>query len=79
MKQRPHRQPLWRPGRLTRLNGFLKQTTKRITFGRTAVAILALPVLFYVYREVTRNVVIIDPFTVPKEFEEAGLTSEVMG
>ncbi len=45
---------------------------------RTTALALILPILFYVYREVTRDVLIIDPFTVPKHFEEAGLTSEVM-
>jgi tetratricopeptide (TPR) repeat protein len=30
------------------------------------------------YREVTRNALIIDPFAVPKRFEEAGLSSEVV-
>jgi tetratricopeptide (TPR) repeat protein len=67
MKQRL-RQPLWRPGRLARLNGFLKQIAKRITFGRTALAVLILPVAFYVYREGTRDVLVRDRdlFAVPK-------------
>lgn len=34
--------------------------------------------MYYVYREVTRDVLIIDPITVPKQFEEAGLTPQVM-
>ena len=45
---------------------------------RTTALALILPILFYVYREVTRDVLIMNPFTVPKHFEEAGLTSEVM-
>jgi hypothetical protein len=49
-----------------------------MTFGRVAFTVLVLPLLLYVYREVTRDVLIIDPFTVPKRFEETGLTSEVM-
>src|SRR5271166_1703645 len=72
------RRPVWQPSRLSRLKAFLKDALGRITLGRVALAILVLPLLFYVYREVTRDVVIIDPFTVPKHFEEAGLTSEVM-
>ena len=32
----------------------------------------------YVVREATREVLIIDSFTVPKSFEEKGLTGEVM-
>jgi len=42
------------------------------------IAVLILPTLFYVYREVTRDALIIDPFTVPKRFEDAGLTPDVM-
>jgi len=72
------RRPVWQPSRLSRLKAFLKDALGRITLGRVALAILVLPLLFYVYREVTRDVVIIDPFTVPKHFEEAGLTGEVM-
>src|SRR5271157_939011 len=75
---RSRRRPVWQPSRLSRLKAFLKDTLGRITLGRLALAILVLPLLFYVYREVTRDVVIIDPFTVPKHFEEAGLTGEVM-
>jgi tetratricopeptide (TPR) repeat protein len=76
MKRR--RRPLWQPTLSTRLLGFLKDAGKKVTFGRTLIAIVLLPVIFYVYSEVTRNVLIIDPFTVPKRFEEMGLTSEVM-
>jgi Tfp pilus assembly protein PilF len=75
---RTRRRPVWQPSRLSRLKAFLKDTLGRITFGRVALAIFVLPLLFYVYREVTRDVLIIDPFTVPKHFEEAGLTGEVM-
>jgi len=76
--RRTQRRPVWHPSRLSRLKALLKDTLGRITLGRLALAILGLPLLFYIYREVTRDVIIIDPFTVPKRFEEAGLTSEVM-
>ena len=75
---RTRRRPVWQPSRLSRLKAFLKDTLGRITLGRLAIAILVLPLLFYVYREVKRDVLIIDPFTVPKYFAEAGLTGEVM-
>src|ERR1039457_4934143 len=75
---RTRRRPVWQPSRLSRLKAFLKDTLGSITFGRWILAIFVLPLLFYVYREVTRDVLIIDPFTVPKHFEEAGFTSEVM-
>ncbi len=42
------------------------------------IAFFVLPLLFYVYREVTRDDLIIDPFAVPRSFEESGLTSEAM-
>lgn len=78
MERLPHCRPVWQPGRFSRLSAFLKMTLRGITFRRLAVAIFVLPLLFYVYREITRDVLIIDPFTVPKQFEEAGLTSDVM-
>src|ERR1017187_1974184 len=78
---RTHRRPVWQPSRFSRLKAFLKNTLGRITFGRLGrlgLDIFVLLLLFHIYREVTRDVLIIDPFTVPKHFEEAGLTSEVM-
>jgi tetratricopeptide (TPR) repeat protein len=63
---------------LTRLTAFFKKAFGEITLGRLALAILVLPLLFYVYREVTRDVLIIDPFNVPKHFGDAGLTGEVV-
>src|SRR3981081_3284267 len=74
----PHRRPVWQPDRNSRLVSFLMDVGKRVTFGRTLLAVLVLPVLFYIYREVTHDAVMIDPFTVPKQFEETGLTSEVV-
>jgi len=78
MERRRRRRPVWQPSRLSRLNAFVKATLRKISLGRLALAIFVLPILLYVYREVTRDVLIIDPFTVPKNFEAAGLTSEVM-
>jgi tetratricopeptide (TPR) repeat protein len=78
MERRRRHRPVWQPSRLSRLNAFVKATLRKISLGRLAIAIFVLPILLYVYREVTRDVLIIDPFTVPKNFEAAGLTSEVM-
>jgi Tfp pilus assembly protein PilF len=75
MKGKYYRRPIWRPSRLSRLLGFLR---KQLTFKRVVLALFVLPVLFYVYREVSREVLIIDPFSVPKRFEETGLTPEVV-
>jgi len=73
-----HRPPVPKLSRWARLKAFLKGIRKKITLGRLAFAVFVLPLLFYVYREVTRDVLIIDPFIVPKHFEEAGLTGEVI-
>jgi len=51
---------------------------KQITPARVLIALIAVPILVYVWREATREVLIVDPFTVPKRFEEAGITPEVM-
>jgi tetratricopeptide (TPR) repeat protein len=63
---------------MSRLSAALKDALKKIPPGRLAIFILVLPLFIYVYREATRDVLTIDPFSVPKQFEEAGLTSEVM-
>lgn len=76
--QRRTRRLLWQLRGHSRLISLLKDALGKITFRRVLVAVFVLPVLFHVYREITRDVLIIDPFTVPKRFEEAGLTSEVM-
>jgi hypothetical protein len=39
---------------------------------------IVLPLLFYVYREVNHDALIIEPFSVPKRFDESGLTPEVV-
>jgi tetratricopeptide (TPR) repeat protein len=71
------------PKKPSRLAAFLGRTSKGIRFAfdifaRAVVAVFLLSLLLYVYREVTHDVLIIDPFTVPKRFEEAGLSPEVM-
>ena len=78
MQPRRDRRPVWQPARLSRLSAFLKNALSKITLKGLALVVVALPLVLYVYREVTRDVLIIDPFTVPKSFEEAGLTPEVM-
>lgn len=78
MKIRHHRRPVWRPSTLSRLVSYLKDLRKHFTFKRVVFAICVLPLLFYTYREVTHEALIIDPFSVPKRFEETGLTPEVV-
>jgi tetratricopeptide (TPR) repeat protein len=74
----PRIRTVWQSRRRSRPVALLKRIIKIVTFKRFLLALFVLPILFYVYREVTRDVLIIDPFTVPKRFEEAGITSEVM-
>ena len=63
---------------LSRLIGFLKDLREQLTLNRIVLALFVLPVLFYIYRELTRDALIIEPFSVPKHFEEAGLTPEIV-
>lgn len=69
----PGKSPAW-----TTAADSLASVLRRITLRRLALAVIALPVLLYVYREATRDALIINPITVPRQFEDAGLTSEVM-
>ena len=78
MESRSHRRPVWQPGKLSRFASFLTDVLEQVTLSRMVLVVFVLPVLFYIYREVTHDALIIDPFTVPKRFEEAGLTSEVV-
>jgi tetratricopeptide (TPR) repeat protein len=74
-----HRRPPERhPRRVSRLTGFLQNLRKGLTVRRVGLAIFVLPLLFYIYREVNHDALIIEPFSVPKRFEEDGLTSEVV-
>lgn len=72
------RRPVWQPSTWARSARFLRGALKQVTFRRAVIAFFLLPLLFYVYREVTRDDLIIDPFAVPRSFEESGLTSEAM-
>ena len=60
------------------LAGFWSLAVAQITPGRIILGLGLIPILVYVVREATRDVLIIDPFTVPKRFEEAGITPDVM-
>jgi hypothetical protein len=73
-----HRRAIWQPTPSTRLLTVLKHLKTRITFPRLLIAVFVLPILFYVFNEVTRDVLVIEPFTVPKRFQDSGLTGEVM-
>jgi tetratricopeptide (TPR) repeat protein len=78
--RRFHRQVrnIGRARRRAQAKRLLHGWVKRLTFARVSFVLLGLPLMYYVYREVARDVLIIDPITVPKRFEEAGLTPQVM-
>jgi tetratricopeptide (TPR) repeat protein len=78
IKFRHRRPPAWHPRKVSRLIGFLKDLRKHLTFRRIVLAVFVLPLLLYIYREVNHDALIIDPFSVPKRFEETGLTPEVV-
>src|SRR5579863_5896586 len=77
-RPRLKRRPVWQTSARARLVNSVKGLLRQITFGRFAIAVFVLPLLLYVYKEVTRDTLVIDPFTVPKRFEESGLSSEVV-
>src|SRR5580704_17296388 len=72
------RRPIWRPSGLSGFKSLVSKVVAKISFTRLAIAVLVLPLILYIYREVTRDALVIDPFSVPKRFEEAGLTSDVV-
>lgn len=78
VKGRINRPAAWRRRRRSRLVSLTKGLWKQLTFKRLLLFALFLPLLLYLYQEVDRDVLIIDPFSVPKRFEEAGLTPEVV-
>ncbi len=88
MPKRFHRRPHWRPtstGRLrwrstlaNRLSIPLRYLKGKITAIRFVIALFAIPVVIYVYKEATRDILIVDLFTVPRQFQDSGLTAEVM-
>jgi len=72
------RRPVWQPSRLSRLLGSLRGFRKHIKFTHIMLAFVVFPLFFYLYCEVMHEAVIIDPFTVPKRFDESGLTPDVI-
>src|SRR5690242_14427266 len=80
------RRPLWQPGRLSRVRSFLTAVLGRVPvlWGilkeiiSTVLWIVLLLVLFFIYRETTQDALVIDSFTVPRQFEETGLKPEVV-
>jgi tetratricopeptide (TPR) repeat protein len=62
----------------SRWASFTKTVLKEITLQRFVLGVLFLPVIVYILREIKPPTLIIDPFNVPKQFQEAGVTPTVM-
>ena len=74
-------QSLRRPAQLSLakwLYGFRSVAVAQLTSARIILGLVLIPIVAYAIREAKRDVLIIDPFAVPKRFEEAGITSDVM-
>ncbi len=56
----------------------LQWLRKHITFQRLIFLSVSFPLLIYLFSEATRHVVVLDPIVVPRQFSDAGFTSEVM-
>jgi hypothetical protein len=72
------RRPIWQRSRAAKLSSALEKLWKGITFPRLGIALFVLPAGLYLFNEVTRETLVIDPFSVPKRFEEMGLSPEVV-
>src|ERR1700704_1825616 len=75
------RRPLWRPSLSSRVLAFSRihaheqVTPKRAILGLSLfLCLLGL----YVYTRASLNSIVIEPFSVPKRYEDTGLTPEVM-
>jgi Tfp pilus assembly protein PilF len=57
---------------------FLRWLREQITFQRVIFIAVSVPLLVYLFSEATRHVVVLDPIVVPRQFADAGFTSEVV-
>src|SRR2546427_5181126 len=77
--QKRKRPPVWRPNLSSRVRAFLrKHATKQVTRNRVIAVLSLVVVALCVYVGASANLIVIEPFSVPKRYEDAGLTSEVM-
>ena len=74
--RKPGRTPRWRLW--IKVRKVFLVAWKATTIPRVLLAAFGLPLLLYIWREVTRDVLIIDPLIVPKQLSESGLTPEAM-
>ncbi|HEX4576102.1 MAG TPA: tetratricopeptide repeat protein [Edaphobacter sp.] len=62
----------------SRARQLLQWLREHITFQRLIFIAISIPLLIYLFSEATRHVVVLDPIVVPRQFSDAGFTSEVM-
>ena len=77
----PRRRPVWRPSIQSRMLASVRRALGRVTFAgftRAVVVLVLASLLPYLCREVFRDSIIIEPFSVPKRFEDVGLSGEVL-
>jgi hypothetical protein len=65
-----HLTPKYPPSSLWHLINFGTPIPNKVTFRRAAIGVFLVALLLFIYREMSRDVVIIDPFSVAKRFEE---------
>ena len=73
-----HLTPKYPPSNPSHLINFGTRIPNKVTFRRAAIAVFLVALLLFIYREMSRDVVTIDPFSAAKRFEESGLTPEVV-
>jgi tetratricopeptide (TPR) repeat protein len=70
------RRPVWQPHPWLRFAAPLRRYGREITIKRLAIALALAVFIAYIDREVLNDALIIEAFSVPKRYEETGLTSE---
>jgi hypothetical protein len=68
---------VWQRSSLSRIARFLAGRLQQLAL--IALSLFILPLILYLYREVTRDSLIIDPSSVPQRFKEAGVTETLVG
>src|SRR5712691_8278551 len=73
------RRPVWRPSLLSRvLSSLRKRAREHLRPKRVILAVSLLVVVSYTYIGTSLNSIVIEPISVPRRYEDAGLTPEVM-
>lgn len=88
--QQPPRRPGWKPGSVRPLREFFRNATHWVplsieagwkvisTFARAAVIFLFCAAIYLTIQQVLHARLVIEPISVPKQFEDSGITGEVL-